>query len=887
VSVRVVPDTSKFKADMVKSLERLERTLSVKIPTQIDFRQVRDDAIRARRIILQELSGIQTWIDMSPDGASLRTTARELDAVAQQRAASFRATVDRASLTRARSTFVDLGRSLGRAASRGVGLTAVVAGLSAVAAGAASAVVPVVQLGAALAPLAGLTAALPAAAAAAGVAMGTLAVATMGVAEAAQAIIGGDADAITEALDALSPAARAVAREFQGLWPELERLQQVAQEELFAPLVGQLEQIGDALLPIVEDGLSQVSAALGTAARGVAAFAQSPAFLAFLPALFDSTAAAITNAAGALPNLLGGLIALGGVGLPYVEQLGAAATAASQKFQDWAIQVSQSGQAADWIDAAIETMAQLGDIAADVGGILSGIFSAAGDGGILGTLETLTAEMDRFVNSAEGVEAIRGIFEGLGDVASALSPVLGALLTGVGALAPAVGRIAQAVGPVLTRAIQGLTPALLALEPGILAIVGALGDAVDVLVESGALEAIGTALSDIMVALAPLLPLLAQLAAVVLVALADVLVALAPHLATLVSELADSLAPVLPEVATAFAELTEALIPLLPPLVDALLPVIQVLPELLVMIAEQTSAWASTLSDMQPVLELVIAGVGWLLAGLADLVIWVLQVASSFFVWVQSARETAEAVGKQVGGMVRDVVGDLRDMRDDAVDAVLDLRDRLVGAAQRIRDRLSDAFSEARSRVFGIVLALARGVQSGIATAVRFVASLPSRIIGFFRNARSWLKNAGISLIYGLLDGLNAAVGRLYDRMARIADNVRSYWPFSPAKQGPLRRYPMDKAGRTIAAMLADGIAQGEHLVAQASNRLAMAAAAPTLAPVVDLESSASTAAADQAATIAALVRAVEQLGGDVVVQVDSEEIARAARRGDRSLARR
>jgi phage-related protein len=577
------------------------------------------------------------------------------------------------------------------------------------------------------------------------------------------------------------------------------------------------------------------------------------------------------------------------VGLPYVEQLGAAATIASQRFQSWAIEVAESGQAADWIDAAIDTMAQLGDIAANVGGIIGGVFSAAGDGGILGTIEALTGAMDDFVNSTEGARALEGIFTGLGDVAAALSPVFAALLSGIGLLAPAVGRIAQALGPVMTRALEALAPALLQLEPGILAVVGALGDAVDVLVDSGALDLIATALSDIMVALAPLLPVLAQLAAVVMVALADALIILAPHLATLVEELAEGLAPVLPELSEAFGQLLEALAPLLPPLIEALLPVMEILPELLLMIAEQTGAWATTIADLQPVLELVIAGVGALLAGLAGLVIWVLQAAAAFFTWVQSAREVAESVGTQVGEMVGDVVGDLRDMRDRGVDAVTDLRDRLIGLAVRIRDRLSDAFSEARSRVFGIVLALARGVQSGIATAVRFVTSLPSRVIGFFRGARSWLRNAGLSLIYGLMDGINAAVGRLYDRMANVADNVRSYWPFSPARRGPLRTHPMDKAGRTIAEMLAAGIAEGEHLVAQASNRLALAAAAPTLSPTVDTSALGRVGPAEQLEMITALVRQLERLtgGGDVIVQVDSEEIARAARRGDRALARR
>jgi phage-related protein len=883
VSVRVVPDTSKFRKDLTKDLEKLERSLTVKIPTRIDTKRVARDAARVNADLQRQLANVDVNVNLNTSAVG-----KQIDRLARDRTATIRPEIDRAALAGASQALGLLAQSMAGLGRRAVGLSAATAGIAALASGAASAVVPVVQLGTALAPLAGFAAALPAVAGAAGAAMGTLAVATVGVGDALGAIVEGDAEKISEALDKLSPAARSLAREFEDLLPALRDVQQEVQESLFAPLEGEVERLGERLLPTLTTGMVDVADAAGGAARQLTEFAGSGRSLAFLDALFASTATSIRNAESALPNFLSGLAAIGTAGLPFVEELGTALDVASERFRAWADEAVRSGDVTAWIEDAVDTLSQLGDIAGNVAGIIGSIFSAAGDGGLLATIENLTGEMDEFLSSAEGMEALEGLFEGLSLTGSALSPVLSALVSGIGALAPAIGRIARAFGPVLTSAIDGLVPALAELEPGIIAVVEALGDAVDVLVETGALEQIATAFSEILIALAPLLPLLAQLAAVVLVALADVLVMLAPHIAALVSELADSLAPVLPELSAAFAELIEAIAPLIPPLVEALLPVIRLLPELLTMIAEQTSAWATTLTDMQPVLIAVIGAVGWLLEGLVALVSWVLQTATSFFIWVQSARQTAEEVGTRVGKMVGKVIQDLRDMRDDAIDAFVDLRDRAISLVARTAARIVHAFVAARDGAIAMVLSLARGVISGISSAVRFVASLPSRVLNAFRSARSWLKYAGMNIIFGLMDGINSAVRHLYDQMSGIARNVRNYWPFSPAKVGPLRSHPMDKAGFNLASMLAEGMAQGQHLVTQASNRLALAAAAPSLVPTADLESTAATAATGQAETLAALVRQMERMtGGDIVVTVDGQEIARAARRGERDLARR
>ena len=48
------------------------------------------------------------------------------------------------------------------------------------------------------------------------------------------------------------------------------------------------------------------------------------------------------------------------------------------------------------------------------------------------------------------------------------------------------------------------------------------------------------------------------------------------------------------------------------------------------------------------------------------------------------------------------------------------------------------------------------------------------------------LWNAGVSIIKGLLGGLKSAIGGIGHVMGDVAKTIKSFLPFSPAKQGPL-----------------------------------------------------------------------------------------------------
>lgn len=88
------------------------------------------------------------------------------------------------------------------------------------------------------------------------------------------------------------------------------------------------------------------------------------------------------------------------------------------------------------------------------------------------------------------------------------------------------------------------------------------------------------------------------------------------------------------------------------------------------------------------------------------------------------------------------------------------------------------------------------------------------------------LYDAGKNIIIGLINGMYSMIGSVGSVAGDIASYVRSFFPFSPAKRGPLSGSGSpDLAGAKIGAMLADGMHGSLPAVGTASARLASAAA--------------------------------------------------------------
>lgn len=65
------------------------------------------------------------------------------------------------------------------------------------------------------------------------------------------------------------------------------------------------------------------------------------------------------------------------------------------------------------------------------------------------------------------------------------------------------------------------------------------------------------------------------------------------------------------------------------------------------------------------------------------------------------------------------------------------------------------------------------------------ISDIPSRIMGLFSGAGSWLLNSGAALMNGFKEGILGAVENVKSAVSGALQKIRDFFPFSPAKVGP------------------------------------------------------------------------------------------------------
>lgn len=150
-----------------------------------------------------------------------------------------------------------------------------------------------------------------------------------------------------------------------------------------------------------------------------------------------------------------------------------------------------------------------------------------------------------------------------------------------------------------------------------------------------------------------------------------------------------------------------------------------------------------------------------------------------------------DAVRGIVTGGINAVVTFFRNMGGSIWNAITNV----IGNVARV---FSDAFNAARN-----------AIGTGINYVIILFRDLPGKIFGALGDLGNLLYQAGKNIIEGLWRGIQAAWNWVKGRISDIANWISGLWPFSPAKHGPLRARPMDKAGYNVMKFLGQGIAAG------------------------------------------------------------------------------
>ena len=366
----------------------------------------------------------------------------------------------------ARGTLTATTTTLALSAAAGAATVAVsglIAPLVAVTSAAAAAVAPVIALGAAL---------VPAAITSAGLAVGVLAASFSGL---GAAIDDSDPAKAAEALAELPKPAQEAALALRELKGEFSDLGKDIQGKFWA----QLSNLGDlsAVIEPVRRATTGLAMDMGNAAAGVVDFVSQGSGLSAVSTLLHHSTSAASSLSYAFADMLKGIISVGAAASPILADL---AGKLSDVAANWATRMNAAfvdGSLQEYFQNAVQKASQFGEVMSQLGGIVSGVWSAMNQAGVpfLGTMGQAIEATNQWVNSAQGMSTLVSFFSAMSEAVGALMPVLGNLASIIGTtVAPMIAGLVTTLAPALNTVVTALGTGLQTIAP----LVSAIGTAV-------------------------------------------------------------------------------------------------------------------------------------------------------------------------------------------------------------------------------------------------------------------------------------------------------------------------------------------------------------------------------------------------------------------------
>jgi phage-related protein len=825
VSVRVLPDTSKFGPELKKYLERVEKTLKVQLPTVLDTRGLAAEARRAAQMAERSARvEIPTDIDTVATKAMFERLRHDLSG----HSISLGVNIDRAQLQSVSAEILKFGASLSAAGLGALAGTAAAGGLLAVA-GAVSQVV-------------GALAVLPAVGAAGVVALGALVIGFEGVGDAIKNA--DDPKKFAEALKALSPEAREAALAFKALGPQVESFRKSIQDALFKDVAETITGLAKTQLPLLRSGFRETAEQINAMGQEFAKFLNSPQAMADTGLIFQNINLAFKElrpAAALFAEALQDIVAVGSDFLPGFAQ---GLTEGAERFRDFIKEARESGKLKEFITNGLSVLGDLLTILGNVGRAIGNIFKAGRDtgGGFLQILKDVTESFANFTGSVEGQEALHSFFDAAAQAAKALLPILQTAF-GIFAnqIAPILAEIGTIIGPSVTILLESIGRALEVARPGI--------------------EAFAKGFATFLEALAPAMPHLGNLAKVLGEQLGRALERLGPVLEPVISLLADTLADVLPiivpamvDFVTVLAEILPIIAPLLPPLFRLGAEILTTLADILRVLAPLLEPLIKLLIPLLELLVFIVDLIGKAIIGLGKMVeIGMAQLDGSLGAQksfhqnsvseFQKWRAEMEGQFSQLGVGLDALVGGFSRagiaIKDELVEAAgsattyqLETDAAFKATVQSTADGVAGMleellFGEREAGRIGLATGLGytAGEQIGFASAEAAAHAAVLRVLTPLDAAAQQAVQAGLALATGFAQGITAGQAAISRAAAAAMAAAARFMPSSPAKEGPFSGKGWTPfRGQALAEGLADGMVSRVSAVRAAAAALTTAA---------------------------------------------------------------
>lgn len=774
VSVRVVPDSTRFREDLRRVLERVERTTELKIPVTVDT-----TALRAKLAAAARDFDIQVSVDLTRVRAALAGLAAELRAFGPANpiqlgidvnSAAFRAQI--ASLLRDRTLTVNT-------VVRGTGLNtvsrllngrnrnpfgAVTSGIGELAEGAAKASLVIAGVSVVLQSLTAVTgglvlglgqaaqslALLPALGLAGAAGLGTLLLAFTGLAEA-----GGAAGRVRDVVMGLKD-------EFQGLRASV-------QASFFEDLAAPIQALADDYLPAFRDGLSGIATAFNGGVRGVFEVLRQPVTLADTVTGLENTRQAFANIASAGGPVTAVFRDLAVVGSSFLPELTAGLGAAAQRMADFVAEARASGALREFMQDGITAVGQLGEALGNIGSTFAGLFNAANasGAGFLTSLVGITEALDNLVNSAGAQSGLAAFFSGTAEALRTLLAALGtALPTILASLGPAFATITQAVAGVLAALVAAVTPVIVTLATPIQQLFGILGPAISSLIAavSPAVSALAGAIAPILTSLATTLaPLIAQIGPVLTTigqTAAAVFSQLGAALVPIIGTILSALLPALSQVLAAAAPLAVVFAEGIGAALSALAPIIaSVVTALAPMVAQFLTALAPALVQIVPLIAELVTTLGTALAPVITAVVaalapFVAQLVSALVPALAQVLPVVAELAVVLGEALAEALLALAPALPPLAEAFAALIPLLIPIIQLVTTLVSAVVVPALVVVIGALAAVLTTVLPPLTSLIQFISEAAQVVTNYITRGIEWLANMRETMtIVGTLQG--------------------------------------------------------------------------------------------------------------------------------------
>ena len=323
---------------------------------------------------------------------------------------------------------------------------------------------------------------------------------------------------------------------------------------------------------------------------------------------------------------------------------------------------------------------------------------------------------------------------------------------------------------------------------------------------TGDYEAVETATTDLVGSIKTALENVLPVVQTVFESLSDSLPELMAEIRPVLEEVIDTWGPPLGEAAKGllsqvFQTLTDNMPGLLTILGTALNGLIDAL------ILDPLSEWLDGLLNgtFRPWWDNITTNVGSWLSGIwLSIQAWFSQTTSGIGQWASNIWQQAQQAGSNFLTAISGFFGQI----PSAVGGFLG------SAIASIGGFVSSVGSSARQAGSSFL----QGIQGGFNSAVEFVRGIPGKILGALGNVGSTLADSGRSLINGFVDGIKSAFSNAVSAVQNGLSNIRSFFPFSPAKRGPFSGHGYTSySGRALMRDFAGGITRAAGVAVSAA----------------------------------------------------------------------